>query len=129
EKASEPLHCVVVQALFMHEAAEGAPVCLPAAAFVEKGGTFTNSERRVQRVRAAVPPPGEARPDWWITQELAKRVARRIGMDVGTQFDYAGAAQIFGGMARLTPFLPGLSHARLHRQGGPQWPVPAPEPP
>ena len=65
---------------------------LPAAAFAEKEGTFTNSERRVQRVRTALPPPGEARPDWWITCELAKRVARRLGTDVGRQFDYAGPA-------------------------------------
>src|SRR2546430_11284797 len=81
-------------------------------------GTFTNSERRVQRVRAAVPPPGEARPDWWITAELAKRVARRVGVEVGAQFDYPGAAEIFDEMARLTPFLAGLSHARLDREGG-----------
>jgi formate dehydrogenase alpha subunit len=129
QKAIEQLDFLVVQDLFMHETAERAHVFLPAAAFVEKEGTFTNSERRVQRVRAAVPPPGEARPDWWITQELAKRVARRVGVDVGTQFDYAGAAQIFDEMARLTPFLAGLSHARLDRDGGLQWPCPTPEHP
>jgi formate dehydrogenase alpha subunit len=129
QKAIEQLDFLVVQDLFMHETAERAHVFLPAAAFVEKEGTFTNSERRVQRVRAAVPPPGEARPDWWITQELAKRVARRVGVDVGTQFDYAGAVQIFDEMARLTPFLAGLSHARLDRDGGLQWPCPTPEHP
>jgi formate dehydrogenase alpha subunit len=129
QKAIEQLDFLVVQDLFMHETAERAHVFLPAAAFVEKEGTFTNSERRVQRVRAAVPPPGEARPDWWITQELAKRVARRIGQDVGAQFDYAGAAEIFDEMARLTPFLAGLSHARLDREGGLQWPCPTPEHP
>jgi formate dehydrogenase alpha subunit len=129
QKAIEQLDFLVVQDLFMHETAERAHVFLPAAAFVEKEGTFTNSERRVQRVRTAVPPPGEARPDWWITQELAKRVARRVGVDVGTQFDYAGAAQIFDEMARLTPFLAGLSHARLDRDGGLQWPCPTPEHP
>src|SRR3989454_1837731 len=95
---------------FMHETAERAHVFLPAAALAEKEGTFTNSERRVQRVRPALPPPGEARPDWWITCELAKRVARRFGMDVGGQFDYAGPAAIFDEMARLTPLLAGLSH-------------------
>jgi formate dehydrogenase alpha subunit len=129
EKAIEQLDFLVVQDLFMHETAERAHVFLPAAAFVEKEGTFTNSERRVQRVRAAVPPPGEARPDWWITQELAKRVARRIGMDVGAQFDYTDAATIFDEMARLTPFLAGLSHGRLDREGGLQWPCPTPEHP
>ena len=129
EKALEQLDFLLVQDLFLHETAERAHVFLPAAAFAEKEGTFTNSERRVQRVRAAVPPPGEARPDWWITAELAKRVARRVGVDVGAQFDYLGAAEIFDEMARLTPFLAGLSHARLDREGGLQWPCPTPEHP
>ena len=124
EKALGQLDFLVVQDLFLHETAERAHVFLPAAAFAEKEGTFTNSERRVQRVRAAVPPPGEARPDWWITAELAKRVARRLALDVGRQFDYAGSAEIFDEMARLTPFLAGLSHARLDREGGLQWPCP-----
>ncbi|MEK7701227.1 MAG: formate dehydrogenase subunit alpha [candidate division NC10 bacterium] len=129
EKAIGQLDVLVVQDLFLHETAERAHVFLPAAAFAEKEGTFTNSERRVQRVRAALPPPGEARPDWWITCELAKRVARRLGVDAGRQFDYAGPAKIFDEMASLTPFLRGLSHARLDREGGIQWPCPAPEHP
>src|SRR5256886_10037935 len=129
EKALEQLDFLLVQDLFLHETAERAHVFLPAAAFAEKEGTFTNSERRVQRVRAAVPPPGEARPDWWITADLAERVARRVGLDVGAQFDYPGAAEIFDEMARLTPFLAGLSHARLDREGGLQWPCPTPEHP
>ena len=78
----------------------------------------------MQRVRAAVPPPGEARPDWWITAELAKRVARRVGLDVGRQFDFGSASQIFDEMARLIPFMGGLSHERLDREGGLQWPCP-----
>jgi formate dehydrogenase alpha subunit len=129
EKAIEQLDCLVVQDLFMHETAERAHVFLPAAAFVEKEGTFTNSERRVQRVRMAIDPPGQARPDWWITAELARRVARRLGVDVGRQFDYTGAAEIFDEMAGLTPFLAGLSHDRLDREGGLQWPCPTPEHP
>jgi len=123
-KAIAQLDCLVVQDLFMHETAELGHVFLPAAAFAEKEGTFTNSERRVQRVRAAVPPPGEARPDWWITAELAKRVARRVGLDVGRQFDFDSASQIFDEMARLIPFMGGLSHERLDREGGLQWPCP-----
>jgi predicted molibdopterin-dependent oxidoreductase YjgC len=129
EKAFGQLEFLVVQDLFLHETAERADVFLPAAAFAEKDGTFTNSERRVQRVRAALPPPGEARPDWWITAELAKRVAARVGVEVGRQFDYPGPAEIFDEMARLTPFLGGLSHARLDREGGIQWPCPTPEHP
>jgi len=129
EKAIGQLDFLVVQDLFMHETAERAHVFLPAATFAEKEGTFTNSERRVQRVRAALAPAGETRPDWWITAELAKRVARRAGVDVGPQFDYTSAAEIFDEMARLTPFLGGLSHARLDREGGLQWPCPTPDHP
>jgi formate dehydrogenase alpha subunit len=125
DKALGQLDFLVVQDLFMHETAERAHVFLPAAAFAEKEGTFTNSERRVQRVRTALPPPGEARPDWWITCELARRVARKLGRDVGKQFDYAGPGEIFDEMARLWPFLAGLSHARLDREGGIQWPCPS----
>jgi len=129
EKAIGQLDFLVAQDLFMHETAERANVFLPAAAFAEKEGTFTNSERRVQRVRQALAPPGQAMPDWWITSELAKRVAKKLGVDVRGQFDYAGPAQIFDEMARLTPFLGGLSHARLDREGGLQWPCPAPDHP
>ncbi|HEY7649298.1 MAG TPA: formate dehydrogenase subunit alpha, partial [Methylomirabilota bacterium] len=129
EKAMEQLEFLVVQDLFMHETAERAHVFLPAAAFAEKEGTFTNSERRVQRVRQALQPPGQARPDWWITAELAKRVGRRLGIALDRQFTYAGPAQIFDEMAALTPFLGGLSHARLDREGGLQWPCPTPDHP
>src|SRR2546427_669125 len=108
----------------MHETAERAHVFRPAAAFAEKEGTFTNSERRVQRVRKALEPRGQARADWWITSELAKRVARRLGVRVDGQFDYANAADVFDEMARLTPFLGGISHARLDREGGLRWPCP-----
>src|SRR5262245_61224259 len=129
EKAFGQLDFLVVQDLFMHETAERAHVFLPAAAFAEKEGTFTNSERRVQRVRKALDPPGQARPDWWITGELARRVARRLGRDLDRQFTYAGAAEVFEEMARLVPFLAGVSHARLDREGGIQWPCPTPEHP
>jgi predicted molibdopterin-dependent oxidoreductase YjgC len=124
EKAIGQLEFLVAQDLFLHETAERAHVFLPAAAFAEKEGTFTNSERRVQRVRQAVAPPGQARADWWITSELAKRTARRLGLALEGQFDYAGPASIFDEMARLTPFLGGLSHTRLDREGGLQWPCP-----
>jgi formate dehydrogenase alpha subunit len=129
EKAIAQLDCLVVQDLFMHETAELAHVFLPAAGFAEKEGTFTNSERRVQRVRRALEPPGLARPDWWITSELAKRVAKRRGRDLDQAFSYRGAAEIFDEMARLIPFLGGLSHARLDREGGIQWPCPTPDHP
>jgi formate dehydrogenase alpha subunit len=122
EKALFQLDWLVVQDLFLNETARLAHVFLPAAAFAEKEGTFTSSERRVQRVRKALEPPGEARPDWWITCELAKRVAARFGV---RGFDYANAGEIFEEMARLTPFLSGISHGRLDREGGIQWPCPS----
>ncbi len=129
EKALSQLDFLVIQDLFMHETAERAHVFLPAAAFAEKEGTFTNSERRVQRVRKVLDPPGQARADWWITCELARRVARRLGLALDRQFEYAGADAIFDEMARLTPFLGGLSHARVDREGGIQWPCPSPDHP
>lgn len=111
----------------MHETAELAHVFLPAASFAEKDGTFTNSERRVQRVRAALDPPGQARADWWITSELAKRTAAKLGRRV-TGFDYRDPAQIFDEMARLVPVLAGISYPRLEASGI-QWPCPTPDHP
>jgi len=127
DKALHQLDCLVVQDLFMHETAELAHVFLPAAAFAEKDGTFTNSERRVQRVRKAVDPPGQAKADWWITSELAKRVALKLG-ETAPGFDFAGPAEIFDEMARLWPAISGLSYARLE-SGGIQWPCPTPDHP
>ena len=127
DKALRQLDCLVVQDLFMHETAELAHVFLPAAAFAEKEGTFTNSERRVQRVRKAIDAPGQARPDWWISCELAKRVARRLGVPV-TGFDFAHPSEIFDEMAGLWPAIAGLSYPRLE-SGGIQWPSPTPDHP
>jgi formate dehydrogenase alpha subunit len=127
DKALRQLDCLVVQDLFMHETAELAHVFLPAAAFAEKEGTFTNSERRVQRVRKALDPPGQARPDWWISCELAKRVGRRLGVPA-SGFDFTDPSEVFDEMAKLWPAIAGLSHARLE-SGGIQWPCPTPDHP
>jgi predicted molibdopterin-dependent oxidoreductase YjgC len=124
EKAFDQLDFLVVQDLFLHETAERAHVFLPAAAFAEKDGTFTNSERRVQRVRQAIPPAGDARPDWWITCELARRTAKRLGLPAGG-FDYGHPSEIFNEMASLWPSIRGMSYARLEA-GGIQWPCPSP---
>jgi predicted molibdopterin-dependent oxidoreductase YjgC len=126
--AMHKLEFLVVQDIFMQETAQAAHVVLPAASFAEKEGTFTNSERRVQRVRAALAPVGQSRPDWEITCDIARRVCRRLGLDE-RQFAYPSSAAIFDEMARLTPILGGISHARLDRQGGIQWPCPTPDHP
>ncbi|HET8576649.1 MAG TPA: formate dehydrogenase subunit alpha [Methylomirabilota bacterium] len=127
EKAMQQLDCLVVQDLFLHETADFAHVFLPAAAFAEKDGTFTNSERRIQRVRQALPPPGQAKPDWWIAAELARRTAGKLGV-AATGFDYRHPSQIFDEMASLWPAVRGVSYARLEA-GGIQWPCPSPEHP
>ena len=91
---------------------------LPAASFAEKDGTFTNTERRVQRVRAAVPSPGEARADWAIIAELARRLGGAGG------WDYAHPADIMAEIDALTPSYAGITYERLDAEGGLQWPCP-----
>ncbi|MEX1103901.1 MAG: molybdopterin-dependent oxidoreductase, partial [Dehalococcoidia bacterium] len=122
------LDFLVVQDLFMHETAEIADVVLPACSFAEKDGTFTNSERRVQRVRQAIPRVGQSLPDWEIVSEIARRMCAELGIDP-RQFAYESSSEVFDEMARLTPFLRGLSHERLDGEGGLQWPCPTPDHP
>ena len=110
------LDLLVVQDMFMTETAEAAHVILPAASFAEKDGTFTNTERRVQRIRRAVNPPGEARPDWWITAELGKRLG-------GKGFDYESAEAVFEEIRAVVPTYAGMTYDRLDREGI-QWPCP-----
>ena len=127
-EAFEQLDFLVVQDIFMHETAEIADVVLPAASFAEKYGTFTNSERRVQLVRPIIESPGDAREDWAITNEIARRVLKLLERpDDG--YHHGSAAEIFEEMASLTPIVAGLSHDRLDREGGIQWPVPEPDHP
>ena len=120
EEALRKVEFLAVQDIFPNETAQFADVVLAGASFAEKEGTFTNTERRVQRVRAAFPPPGEAREDWRVLTELGKRM--------GAGWNYAGAAEVFDEMAHLTPSYGGMSHARLEA-GGLQWPCPAPDHP
>ena len=119
------LDFLVVQDLFLHETAQLADVVLPACSFAEKDGTFTNSERRVQRVRPAIPPVGQSRGDWQIIAELGRRMASSVGADP-QQFAWPDSAAVFDELAALTPFLRGMNHARLDREGGLQWPCPEP---
>ncbi|UCE99360.1 MAG: formate dehydrogenase subunit alpha [Planctomycetota bacterium] len=115
------LEFLVVQDIFQTETAEFADAVLPAASFAEKDGTFTNIERRVQRVRAAVSSPGEALPDWKIITELSKRM--------GYTMDYGSPAQIMEEISHLTPIYTGISHKRLDEEWGLQWPCPDKEHP
>jgi predicted molibdopterin-dependent oxidoreductase YjgC len=128
QQALRNIEFLVVQDIFLQETAQAAHVVLPATSFAEKEGTFTNSERRVQRVRAALTPIGESRPDWDITADIARRVCRRLGLDE-RQFSYASPREIFDEMARLTPIVAGISHDRLDREGGIQWPCTSPDHP
>ena len=121
EEALNDLEFLVVQDMFLSETARFADVVLPAASFAEKDGTFTNTERRVQRVRKAIEPLGDARPDWWITCQIARR------MD-GQGFDFSHPTEIMDEIAALTPSYGGISYERLET-GGLQWPCTTPEHP
>ncbi len=114
-------HCLhhveflVVQDLFLTETAELADVVLPGASFAEKDGTFTSTERRVQRIRAAVSPVGDSKPDWKILAELLERLGRPER--------YADVKDVFDEMRMLTPTHTGITYERLEA-GGIQWPCP-----
>ena len=116
EEALKHLEFLVVQDIFLTETARFADVVLPAASFAEKDGTFTNTERRVQRVRKALEPVGGSRPDWWITCEIA----RRLG---GKGFDFESPAQVMDEIAALTPSYAGISYDRIE-EAGLAWPCP-----
>lgn len=116
EKALRKLDFLVVTDLFLTETAELADVVFPAAAWTEVDGTQTNTERRVQRLRAAVPSQGEAKPDWWIVSRLAQRMGFR-------GFEYEGPDEVFNEMCSLSPIYKGLDWDRV-AEGRYQWPVP-----
>jgi formate dehydrogenase alpha subunit len=117
--ALERLELLVVQELFLSETGRYAHLVLPAAGALEQDGTFTNAERRIQRVRAAVLPPGEARPDWVVACDLA----RALGCD----FRYASPAEVMDEIARVAPALfGGVAYDRLEGDGL-QWPCPTRE--
>ncbi|HET7838122.1 MAG TPA: formate dehydrogenase subunit alpha, partial [Rectinemataceae bacterium] len=118
EEALRSLEFLVVQDIFMTRTAELAHVVLPAASFAEKDGTFTNSDRRVLRVRRAVASPGGASEDLWILQEIAARMGRPIG-------SYTGAEAVFDELAKAAPILGGIDYGRLEARGI-QWPCPSP---
>jgi formate dehydrogenase major subunit/formate dehydrogenase alpha subunit len=123
ERHMDDLDFVVVQDIFMTGTARWADVVFPAACFAEKDGVFTNSERRVQRVRKAVDAPGEARADWRILTDLANAVMAQRDAP-GATWTYEDPAEVYAEMAALSPQFAGISHARLDAGGGLQWPCP-----
>ena len=112
--ALEKLEHLVVQDLFLTETAAFADVVLPASAWPEKDGTVTNTNRQVQMGRTALALPGEARQDWWIIQEIA----RRIGLD----WNYAHPREVFAEMRACMPSISGISWERLLREGAVTYP-------
>ncbi len=113
-KALSSLELLVVQDIFVTETAQFAHFVLPASSNFEKDGTVTNTDRRVQRVRKVVEPPGEAMEDWKIICELAKRMGSK-------GFDYESPEDIFKEIAALTPIYSGISYERIEKSGI-QWP-------
>ncbi len=117
-KALSELDFFIVQDIFLTETAKKADVVLPAACWAEKDGTFTNTCRRVQRVRKAVEPPGEAKEDWQITCEIAKRLGAK-------GFDYGSAKDIWDEVRRVDPEeYRGITYERLSENNGIYWPCP-----
>ncbi len=114
-KALKDVEFLVVQDIFLSETAEYADVVLPSVCFAEKDGTFTNTERRVQRVRKAVKQPGDARDDW----QIISRIATKMGLDMS----YENPAQIMDEIAAVSPIYGGISFDRIDDVGL-AWPCP-----
>ncbi len=118
QHALEALEHLVVIDIFLTETAAMADVVLPATSWGETDGACVNTERRIQRLRKAVEPPGEARPDWWIIKEIA----RRIGFK-GFVFD--SAKEVFNELCQLSPIYRGIDWDKIEH-GAYQWPIPEP---
>jgi formate dehydrogenase alpha subunit len=123
--ALEQLDFLVCQDIFVNETGEMADVILPATSFAEKDGTFTNTDRRVQRCRIAVPPVGNSRPDWEILCDLGRRIEARLGVHLSAGFAYNHPSEIWEEMRQLTPDFQGIDYERIDREGGVHWPCPS----
>jgi len=124
EHALRNLDFLVVQDIFPSETAHLAHVVLPAASSLEKNGTFTNTERRVQLLNPVLPAPGQARPDWQITAEIAARFDEKMGAGREPNYwHYDSPAAIFSEATTVTPIYGGMSQERLRGEGL-QWPCP-----
>ncbi len=125
----EAIDFMVLQEIFPSETADYADVLLPGVTFAEKNGTFTNTERRVQMVNKAIEPIGDAKPDWWITSQIAKRLLSGTSEQVQheapfSSWDYADTSAIMSEINALTPSYGGITHERLLKGERLQWPCP-----
>jgi len=113
----EQLEFLVAQDLFINESGAFADVFLPAVSWAEKDGTFTNTDRRVQRVRKALEPRGEARPDWEIICDLARRIEARLGRPNTAGWVYNHPAEVMAELSQNVPEFKGVSYERLNDRG------------
>lgn len=124
EEALRSLDLLVVQDIFPSETAQLAHVILPAASSLEKDGSFTNTERRVQMLTPVLRAPGDAWQDWLITAEIARRVDEKLGVVRDPAYwHYASTSEIFDELAAVTPIYRGMTHERV-TGAGLQWPCP-----
>lgn len=125
--ALNTLELFVVQDILLNETTSYADVVLPAACFAEKDGTFINTDRRVQRIRKAVEPPGEARPDWKILSEVGRRLSVKLNKQ--QKWDYNSPEEVWNEVRNASPSLfKGISYARIESKGV-RWPCPSEEHP
>ena len=113
----EQLEFLVAQDLFINESGAYADVFLPAVSWAEKEGTFTNTDRRVQRVRKALEPRGQARPDWEIVCRLAERIEKRLGRPRTAFWAYQNPAEVLEEMGRVVPEYAGVKYWRIENEG------------
>lgn len=128
EKAFRSLDFMVAQDIFLNETGLLAHVILPAASSLEKDGTFTNTERRVQLLNPIVAPPGDAKPDWEIISALAEKFEEKMARQRNVKWTYTTTAEIMDEVATIAPIYGGISHQRLQGDGL-QWPCPTPNHP
>lgn len=129
ETALRKLDFLVVQDIFLNETAQLAHVVLPAAASLEKDGTFTNTERRIQLLQPVLAPPAEAWPDWQIIAALGEKLDEKLGHQRASGYwQYESTAKIMNEITQVTPIYGGVSHQRLAGQGL-VWPCPSPDHP
>lgn len=113
----QQLEFLVAQDLFINESGAFADIFLPATSWAEKEGTFTNTDRRVQRVRQALPPRGQSRPDWQIICDLAQRIEKRLGLSSSAGWDYSHPSEILQEIGSVVPDYRGVRYERIEKVG------------